>query len=603
MPSIALLGQPNSGKSTLFNLLTGSNQHVGNWPGKTVERCDGAFETEGMQVDVTDLPGSYSLTASSEEERTTRDFIHDSKPDLVLLLADASQLSRSLYMLAEYARINAPCMLLLNMMDVAEREGKRIDADLLSSRLGIAVVPFVATDMGRYGELRSAIASELARPRRMACEAPAPGKEYDWIAALLDGVASGGTQTAGLSRFDRIATGRISGKLLALLIVLVAFVVAMVFMVPFVAVGILVASLSSPLLEAMGTAGVMPFLAQIVAYIVPNTLYFALSMTGFMFGITVVFSFLEDIGYIARVAYTFDGIMSKLGVSGRSICPMLMGFGCTIGAATGSRVIDDYGQRLLTIALCWAVPCGAILSVMPILASIFFGWRAIFVMIGIILYMVAMMLIVSKVFGSRLSPVERRRGMLMELPPYHSPHWKAILYLSWNRATALFKRAVRVIFVISIVVFLFAYSPSGIEGSLMYRIGVAIEPITRLFGLGWQTFMAFVASAFAKEAVIGVLNALFTAGGSLVVGTFEAKISSGTFDVSAIATAMPAVISPAEALAFIFAVSFNVPCVMALSTTYHETHSAAWTVKLALFYMGSALLLSCVVYHVAALLM
>ena len=602
MPSIALLGQPNSGKSTLFNVLTGSNQHVGNWPGKTVERCEGSFRAGAQQVSAIDLPGSYSLTASSEEERITRDFIQDEKPDLVLVLADASQLNRSLYMLADFARINSPCMLLLNMMDVAEGEGKHIDAAKLSDRLGIAVVPFVATDMNRYEELRSAIASELAHPRRIACEAPERGKEYDWISKLLEGVVSGGERKAELSRFDRVATGRVSGKLLAVLIVLAAFVVAMIFMVPFALVGSLIGSLSAPLLEAMNAAGVMPFLAQIVAYIIPNTFYFAFSMTGFMFGITTVFSFLEDVGYIARVAYTFDGIMSKLGVSGRSICPMLMGFGCTIGAATGARVIDDYGQRVLTIALCWAVPCGAILSVMPVLSSIFFGWRAIFVMIGIILYMMVMMLIVSKVFGARLSPVGQRNGMLMELPPYHKPHWKTILYVSWNRALALFKRAVRIIFVISIIVFLFAYSPTGVEGSLMYKIGIAIEPVTRFFGLGWQTFMAFIASAFAKEAVIGVLNALFSADGSLVAGTFEAK-ASGITDVSVIAAAMPAAISQAEALAFIFAVSFSVPCVMALSTTYNETHSAAWTIKLALFYMGAALVLSCIVYHIAVLFM
>lgn len=221
-----------------------------------------------------------------------------------------------------------------------------------------------------------------------------------------------------------------------------------------------------------------------------------------------------------------------------------------------------------------------------------------FVVLGILIYMVLLMIIISKVYGRELSPVNERTGMLMELPPYHKPHWKNIFYTAATRAFGIFKRALRTIFIISVIFYLLTFSVSGsIEDSLLYHIGIFIEPVTRFFGLGWQTFMAFIASAFAKEAVLGVLNAVFAGQGTLLSGTFEAKalgVSS-----TALAAVMPTVIRAPEALAFMFAVSFNVPCVMALSTTYRETHSLKWTLRLALFFTGGALLLSCVVYHIA----
>ena len=152
--SIALLGQPNSGKSTLFNGLTGARQHVGNWPGKTVEKCQGYFIFNGERIEVTDLPGSYSLEAKSQEEVITDDFIRGKKADLVLVLADSSQLSRSLYMLANFSQLNIPCILVLNMMDVAKNQGKTIHCELLEEKLGVPVVPFVAADLSGYNILK-----------------------------------------------------------------------------------------------------------------------------------------------------------------------------------------------------------------------------------------------------------------------------------------------------------------------------------------------------------------------------------------------------------------------------------------------------------------
>lgn len=602
MKTIALLGQPNSGKSTIFNALTGNHQHVGNWPGKTVEKCEGTCRIGNSEVRIADLPGSYSLMAESEEEVITRDYITEGNADLVLILADASQLERSLYMLADYTHLNCPAVLVLNMMDVAEAAGKHVDTKKLEEKLGIPVVPFVAAERKMYPEFRKTLKSALENPKVISVSAPEKGREYAWIDEILEGTVTGESPSGTLSKFDRIATGRISGKILALVIVLAAFLVAMLFMLPFMGLGLMCTQVLEPLLgKLMNTLHVYPFIGNIISVLIPNTLYFALSMSGFVFGVNLAFSTLEDVGYIARVAYVFDEIMTKLGVQGKSICSMLMGFGCTIGAATGSRVIDNYGQRVLTIALSWAVPCSAILSTMPVLATIFFGPASAIVIVLILAVMVLMIMLISKVFGAKLSPADKRGGLVMELPPYHRPHIRNVFIISWNRSMDILKRALVTIFLISIVFYLFSFSPSGkVENSLLYIIGTAIEPVTKFFGMGWQTFMAWLSSAFAKEATLGVLNAVYAGKGSLFTATFMAKAgeSGGS---GALYQILPTVISQAEALAFIMGVSFNVPCVMALSTTFRETHSFKWTVRLALFFMGSALVISCITYHIAVL--
>ncbi|MCD7731696.1 MAG: ferrous iron transporter B [Oscillospiraceae bacterium] len=599
MYKIALLGQPNSGKSTLFNALTGSHQHVGNWPGKTVERCEGSYKYQGETISVVDLPGSYSLTADSEEEKITRDFITQGDSDLILVMADSSQLSRSLYMLADFSKLDAPAVLILNMEDVAKAQGKQVNAKLLEERLGIPVISFVAADLKRYDKLKDIIHSALPSAPKIKIEKCKDGQEFSWIKGILSGAVKESQKPYTLGKFDRMAIGRISGKIIACGAMLLAFAFSMIVAAPLMGIGAMIPQIFTPLLQnAMDAFNVYPFVAGIISILIPNTIYFAFSMSGFVFGVNFVFAFLEDIGYIARVAYVFDGLMSKLGVQGKSICPMIMGFGCTIGGAAGARVIDNYGQRLLTIALTWAVPCAAIWSVVPVLAAYFFGSGSIMVVLGILAYMMLMIFVISKVFGRKLSPAETRIGLIMELPPYHKPHWKNILYIAWIRAIDIFKRALRTIFLISLIVYLLTFSRSGnVENSILYHIGTFIEPVTGFFGMGWQTFMAFIASAFAKEAVLGVLNAVFAGQGSLIAGTFEAK--SFGVDSSVLATVMPTVISKAEALAFLFAVSFNVPCVMALSTTYRETHSLKWTLRLALFFTGSALILSCIIYHVA----
>jgi ferrous iron transport protein B len=502
--TIALLGQPNSGKSTLFNALTGGHQRVGNWPGKTVEKKEGRFQYNGKDYIVADLPGSYCLSAGSEEEIVTRDYIAGGEADIVCVLADASQLERSLYMLADFAGLEVPAILLLNMMDVANDKGIKVDVKLLEERLGIPVLPFVASNSKGYGTFYTVLENSITTIKTPpALDDVADVSDvlamadikFKWIEALLDGAVQNTKQNAAaLSRFDRIATSNVRGKVIAFGIIIVGLIISMI---PYGIIsslaGMIPARLGQPVSAFLQGLGVTPFLTALVVGGVFNTLYFSLSMAGFVFGITFVFSILEDTGYMARVSFVFDGVMSKLGLHGKAMMPFFVSLGCTIGGAAATRVIETWGQRVLAMAVLWAVPCAAILSVTPVLANIFFGWGTVFVMLGIFAVMVLHMMITAKVFGRRLVSEKERTGMIMELPSYHKPKWGMLFKVTALRSKDIFLRAFRVIFVITILFFCLTYTADGnVENSVIYKIGTFIEPVTRIFGLGWQTFMAFI---------------------------------------------------------------------------------------------------------------
>lgn len=610
--AIALLGQPNSGKSTVYNALTGSRQHVGNWPGKTVEKNDGFYTYNGARYTVTDLPGSYGLSGNSDEEIITADFIKADQADLVCILVDASQLERSMYMVAEFAQLNKPAVLLLNMMDVAKAQKKEIDHKLLERRLGIPVLPFTAAESKGYDELKALLAKELEDPHKLTSipEIPAGGDvqaeseaKYRWIQSMLAGVTHSEQKHFELSKRDKRLLSPIRGKFACFGTILVGFLAAMIICFPLMGIGSMIPQLlNKPIANLLNGWNVHPWLVSIFSIILPNTLYFCIAMSGFVFGVNLVFGYLEEIGFLARAAYQFDSLLSGLGLQGKAICPILMGFGCTIGGTCGTRVMDNWGQRMLTMAVVWAVPCASIWTIIPVISSMFFTpWQTMLVILGILLYMVLLMTIVSKVFGRTLVSESSRSGMIMELPPYHAPHWKHILKEAFLKAWDIFKRALRTVTLISLLFWAFSYSGSGnVADSLLYKVGTAIEPVTRIFGLGWRTFMGFLSSAFAKEAVLGVLNAVFVGEGTVLDATFRSAFNVAT-DNAVLGQAMSNVVSKAEALAFMCACTFNIPCVMALSTTYRESHSLKWTARIAAFYVCGALILACIVYHIAAL--
>ena len=637
--TIALLGQPNSGKSTLFNGLTGARQHVGNWPGKTVEHKSGAFCHNGRTFEVVDLPGAYGLDAASPEEEVTRDFIARGETDAVVVFADASQLERSLYMLASFAGTETPAVLVLNLMDVAKSQGKTIDAALLEKRLGIPVLPLVATERKSYPDLHEAIGRALdsaegdadsnvgsdaaasagtdkkanieARPSHLL-SAGVPGTEgaplqkqaaarFRWFESLLDGVVEAPEEQVRSSLFDRIAIGSRWSKPLALFMILLGFMLAFIPAFPIMGIGGAVSSLGIEADAALAAAGAPEILGSFLSGVVFNSLCFGIMMVGYVFGINLVFGIYEDVGYMARISYVFDSTMARFGLQGKSLMPFLMCFGCTMGGVSGSRVIDTWGQRMLTVAMAWAIPCGSTWGVVPVIAVAFFGFGAPAVIALIFVVCILLMWTVGKLFGPRLVDKDERAGLVMELPPYHKLHLGNVVRNACLKSWQMFKRAIRVVALFAFAIWALTFTATGaVEGSLLYVIGTAIEPVTLFFGLTWQTFTAWLCGLVLKESALGVLSALFVGTGTpnaalIGAATGAAVVAGNLGDALALSITAP------QALAFIFAFTFNMPCAASVSATYGEIHSAKWTAILAVFYIGMSLLLGCVVYHVSSL--
>ncbi|MCR4588723.1 MAG: ferrous iron transport protein B [Lachnospiraceae bacterium] len=668
---IALLGQPNSGKSTLYNGLTGAHQHVGNWPGKTVEKKEGSFTANGKTVEIVDLPGTYSLAANSDEEIITRDYIVSGEADLVVILADASQLERSMFMLADYAGIRVPCMLLLNMMDVAESQGKKIDAASMEKKLNIPVIPFIASNKKTYDafykaleriDLKKSILNTDALKSLYATEfgetytkvmslLPEEGIssyspewifaklleqdgvaevmvrsatgdrfheikaaishvkqgashtgncKFSWIDSVMDGAVSGGQQDDALCKFDIFATSKVKGRIFAVIVILLSLVFSILLGFPFMGIGSSIPALAAPLANTLLEAGVAPLLVSILCEGIITAFAFTFMMCGYVFGATFVFGLLEEIGYLSRISYLFDGTMRKMGLHGKAIMPFLISFGCNIGGGAASRVLDTWGQRVLTIALSWVVPCGSTWAVVGLVSTLFFGpMGAVVIILLLFATSVLHLYITSRIYGKKLLTDADRTGLIMELPPYHKPRWGELLKNAFRKMGQAFKRAIALITVISVILCLLSYTSDGnLDGSILYRFGNAIEPVTLFFGLRWQTFIAWLASWMGKEGSLGALASVFS---NRSVMSAVAVMTYNPVDSSGVGAGLAEVLSKPEALAFIFAFYFNMPCSMALSAAMHETHSVKWPLRIAAYYIVLSLLLACVVYHVTGL--
>ncbi|MCR5338284.1 MAG: ferrous iron transport protein B [Lachnospiraceae bacterium] len=666
--TIALLGQPNSGKSTVFNALTGLKQHVGNWPGKTVEKKEGSFTRDGKEYAVADLPGSYSLTANSDEEVITRDFIESGKADVVCILADSSQLERSLYMMADYAGLNVPSFLVLNMADVAAEQGKKIDASALEKKLGIPVIQISATDSKKYDaffdamnraikeksviniaglesefekiegyntikslipedcvknasstwltvkaiendklvaeQLKKTLSADALKQiddvRGSAGGALATGNsKFQWIDELLKGVLQEKKENIKIGKLDKLYLSPVWGKPAVILTILLGLIGSFIPALPLMGIGSAFGSLKAPVSEALASAGVSDVLISFICGVVIQSFSYIFQMLGFVFGVLLVFGLLEEVGVMARISYVFDNTMAKLGLQGKSVMPFLISFGCTMGGAAGTRVIDNWGQKVLTIALAWAVPCGAAWSVIPMLSALFFGPGAVLVIVAILATMILHMWITAKIFGGKLVKKEDRFGMIMELPPYHKPKWGALFRYVLGRTKDTFFRVAKVVLLVCALFWLLSYSFVPGTDPVLFKIGKVIEPVTKVFGMGWKLFMAFVASSVGKEGALGVISALFTDGSFYTA--FSDAMSGAARDAN-LGTLLLANVSKPEALAFIFAITFNMPCVVALAATYQETASAKWTAKIAAYYTVGALVLSTIVYHIGLLI-
>ncbi len=656
--TVALAGQPNVGKSTIFNMLTGMNQHVGNWPGKTVEQKTGQFAVGETVVHLVDLPGTYSLTANSEEERIAREYIIRERPDVVVAVVNAAILERSLYLLAELLALPSPVVVALNMLDVAEQEGVRVEPAVLAAALGIPVVPMSAARAQGVRELVQTVVA-LARgeidyrpnvpsirddhraileqiQRTIQDDVPEPyppawvaikllegdgqvthmmqavlsparwqavhdllrrhedaildvaGARYEWIGRMVRAalVRPRAGQVTVTERLDRIATHPLWGMILLL------GVLGGVFWLTY--------ALGTPLQEWLDVYlvhGVAAWLSVLLSaapgwlrnLLVDGVLAGAGLMITFLPILTIFFlalAVLEDTGYMARGAYVMDRFMHLIGLHGKSFMPLCLGFGCNVPAVMGSRIIESPRARLLTILLAPLVPCTARMSVIAILAPIFFGDSALWVTWGLLgLSMFA--LVSLGILLNRAVLRGEQVAFIMELPLYHVPNGRTIAISVWQNLVAFLKKAGTIILAMSVVIWgVSTYPGPGIENSVLGRLGRALEPLGRLMGLEWPLLVALLTSFVAKENTVATLG--------IIYGTGER--------VGALAHALTGVLTPAAALAFLSTQVLFIPCVATVAAIRQESGSWKWTMASVGILLVISILTGILIYQGARLL-
>ena len=644
---VALAGQPNVGKSTIFNMLTGLNQHVGNWPGKTVAQKTGSYTHNDKQFTLVDLPGTYSLTANSEEERITRDYILQERPDVVVAVVDAAILERSLYLLSELLLLPAPVILVLNMIDVAAQEGIQIEPDVLSAALNLPVVPVCATRGEGLQELIDTVETLIAgklpyHPKRptilpnheailmqiegmIADYVPAP-YPVDWVAlkmlegdsemlakieALLPeetwekvhtllykhedailGIAGARYQWIGrmvraavirpkvgqvgmTARLDKVLTHPLWG------ILVLAGVLGGVFWLTYalgtplqewmsggldhLAAWIKVSLTGAPAwLPALLADGVLGGAGMVITFLPILVIFFA------------VLGFLEDSGYMARIAYLTDRFMHMMGLHGKSFIPLLLGFGCNVPSILGTRIIETKRARLLTILLAPLIPCTARLAVVTVLAPVFFGDKAGLVTWGLIATNIIILALLGIVLHHFILKGEQV-AFIMELPLYHIPNLRTIGLYIWENIVAFLQKTTSIILGVSLIIWALSYFPTGnITESYMAQLGQGLEPLGQTIGLPWQIVTALLTSFIAKENTIATLGILY--------GDFE--------------TALPTAVTPAAALAMLVIQMLFIPCVATVATIKQES-GYKWTAISIAMLLAISLGAGVLVYQIA----
>ena len=676
--NVGLAGQPNTGKSTLFNRLTGGRQHVGNWPGKTVERKSGEFSYKDKTVNLVDLPGTYSLSANSAEEIVSRHHIVSDQMDALIILVDASQLQRSMYLAAELTGINTRVIVALTMVDVAKAQGKSLNIKKLEQKLNVPVTAINAVTGEGLNVLKEKVV-QLAQSTSRISETPLQKKyrlvigdsfdklvrqlpeqgikryspvwlasrlierdheifelvknncdsntlarikaivskitygplcvanaRYAWIEALLADVVSkdGADPMFTVKGFDRPATHWLWGKILAVIIIFLGIAASLALASP-VLVGVYSYALPklAQSIHRLLTAWDVPlFINSFICDALFPGMSIALVTVFFIAGSILLFSIMENVGYVSRIAYVFDSWMEGLGLHGKSVLPFICGFLCNIIGVVGSRVIDSAAQRRTTIVTCLAVPCMSCWGVILLVASIFFGINATWVVMSLLLATMVHISFTAWLFRDRSTSRKNAPGLIMELPPYHKPSIQAIFHFVLGRTKIVASKAGTTILTAIVLIWALSYSgTNGITGGLLYKFGKAVEPVSMIVGLDWRLLTAIIFSAFAKEAALGVIAVLFGAGelGTSLSGTL---LSPVIYDTGQLTQMMGIGISKASALAFVFAFYFNVPCFATIAIIRSETLSMRFALKVAGYYFIAAMAIAGIAYRIGLMI-
>ncbi len=522
MTTIALIGNPNCGKTTLFNALTGTHQRVGNWPGVTVERKTGSYRHGAASITVEDLPGTYSIETMSNaiDEQIAQSYIVERQADVVVNVIDAASLARGLYLTLELIEQDQPIVVALNMIDVADKHGYHIDADRLSQRLGCPVVPIIATREDGIGVLKDAIMTldDASTTPPTFTDAQA---RYGYIDRLLTScVIHTPVRLTVTDRVDNIVLNRYLAFPLFLLVMYLMFMFAINVgsaFIDFFDIAGSVLFVEGPR-QVFTSLGVPQWLTVFLADGVGGGVQLVGTFIPVIGCLFLALSFLEDTGYMGRVAFIIDRSMRRLGLPGKSFVPLIVGFGCNVPAVMATRTLDNEPDRILTTIMAPYMSCGARLTVYALFAAAFFpsgGQNIVFglYLIGIVVAVLSALIVKKYLVAAESS------NFLLELPAYHLPTLKGLVLQTWQRLKGFVLRAGKAI--VAVVIILNVVNSIGVDGSVgnensensvLSAVGKSITPVFHPMGIdedNWPATVGIFAGIFAKEVVVGTLDALY----------------------------------------------------------------------------------------------
>lgn len=684
--NIAFIGNPNCGKTTLFNAYTGANLKVANWPGVTVEKIEGKMKFHGHTFNLVDLPGLYSLTSYTMEEKVAREYILGDSVDVIIDVADASSLERNLYLTLQLIELGKPVVLALNMMDIVEERGMEIDMHRLPEMLGIPVIPVSARKRTGLDILMHAAEHHAGRPHDLTehhhhesprfefsddsgqnlsiqltskhhryvtvysdvieekidiitamlkrkypdiknfrwhaikilendesiinqypldlsgvidkdFESRIINEKYDFIQEIIDEtLVNKEAKSAFTDKIDKALTHRIWGVPIFLAIM------AAVFFLTFT-IGDWLKGFFENWLEAFSG-----YTRYMLASVNTNDMLTSLIVDGIIAGVGSVLTFLpnifilflalaflEDSGYMSRVAYVMDGIMGKLGLSGRAFIPMLLGFGCTVPAIMASRSLENRHDKLRTILITPFMSCSARLPIYVMLSKIFFGKFA-------VIYAYSMYLIgflTSILIAFIISKIDKKNNtadLLIELPEYKTPNARTIMIYVWEKVRDYLGKAGTTIFLASIVIwFIMNFGVSGhtadMSQSFAANIGRWLVPVMKPAGLGyWQIVVSLISGVAAKEVVVSSMAVLY--GISNISSPHGMTLLGGMLENSGF-TALSAYSMMLFCLLYI-------PCIATIATIRRETNSLKHTLLAVFMQLSLAWLVSALFYQIGS---
>ena len=676
--TIGFIGNPNCGKTTLFNAYTGANLKVANWPGVTVEKVEGAIKHHGLNIHLVDLPGTYSLTSYTMEETVSRQFILSGEVDVIINVVDASALERGLYLTLQLLELGKPVVMALNMMDIVEKRGMEIDLHRLPEMLGVPVIPVSARQRRGLDALLHAAAHhkdstgpdplvhqhkteshhqhdhhteytmvysdtiedkidqiipelqhrypsltnyrwhaikllegdqeitqkypvDLPQVLDRSYESDIINQKYDFIGEIIDEVLIHKERQDVLTeKADQILTSKVWS------IPVFFGIMAVIFFLTFtlgdwlkgyleLAIGAisdgalagLTAIHAGDVLTSLIVDGIIAGVGTIVTFL-PNILILFLCL-----------ALLEDSGYMARVAYVMEGIMSKMGLSGKAFIPMLLGFGCTVPAIMASRALENQHDRLKVMLVTPFMSCNARLTIYILFSEMFFGDHA--MLVAYSMYLIG--ILVSILISALLHLLDRKKDhanyLIIELPEYKLPDARTVAIYVWEKVMDYLEKAGTTIFIATLIIWVVLnFGPGGYTPDMADSFGAVLGKILTPFfapiGLGyWQIAVALIAGISAKEVVVsscavlfGIVNASSPAGMSAFAAALEG-IGFGSFN----------------ALCLMIFCLLYIPCAAALGTIRKESGSWTWMVFTAAFQLAVAWVVTFLVYQVGMLIL